>query len=133
MFGVFDISASALTAQRMRLDTISSNVANFDSVLGPNGKPQTYRRLYPVFQAQRTASGGAGVRVASIEQDPSPFIEREERWNRAADEKGIVRYPNVDLATEMANAIESTRAYEANAATIETTKSMMNATLRLLA
>ena len=57
MFGAFDISTSALAAQRLRLDTIASNIANVDSVIGPDGKPAPYRRIFPVFQPQRTADG----------------------------------------------------------------------------
>ena len=134
MFGAFDISASALTAQRTRLDTISSNIANIDSVLGPDGKPAPYRRIFPVFQSHRTSDGGMGVGVKAIEQDPSAFIQKFEPWNeQARDSRGWVKYPNVNLSTEYVNALETTRAYEANVTAIETTKSMMNSTLRVLA
>ncbi len=132
MFGAFDISTSALSAQRIRLDTISSNIANVDSVLGPDGKPAPYRRLYPVFQAQAMAGGGMGVGVSAIEQDQSPFTQKYEPGSSAADGKGYVAYPNIDLSTEYVNALETTRAYEANVTAIETTKSMMSATLRVL-
>src|SRR4051812_16212624 len=98
MFGSFDISASALGAQKTRLETIASNIANVDAVVGPDGKPGAYRRLYPIFQAQRTADGGAGVRVSSIEQDGSPFLVKHEPWSKAADPAtGNVLYPNIDL------------------------------------
>jgi len=134
MFGAFDISTSALGAQRTRLETIASNIANIDSVLGPDGKVAPYRRLFPVFQAQRGTDGGAGVSVKGIEEDQSAFVEKFEPWNtRAADAQGYVKYPNVDLSTEYVNALETTRAYEANVTAIETTKSMMAATLRVLA
>ncbi|HUO10186.1 MAG TPA: flagellar basal body rod protein FlgC [Phycisphaerae bacterium] len=133
MFGAFDISTSALSAQRVRLDTIASNIANVDSVIGPDGKPAPYRRIFPIFQAQRTADGGAGVSVKSIEQDQSPFQKRYEPGSPAADQSGWVSYPNVDLSTEYVNALETTRAYEANITAVETTKSMMNSTLHLLA
>ena len=73
MFGAFDISTSALSAQRVRLETIASNIANIDSTLGPDGKPAPYQRLYPVFQAQRS-DGGAGVSVQSIQHDSSAFF-----------------------------------------------------------
>ena len=132
MFGAFDISTSALSAQRMRLDTIASNIANVDSVLGPNGKPQPYRRLYPVFQTQAMGSGGLGVGVQAIKEDQAPFLQKFEPGSPAADSRGYVLYPNVDLSTEYVNALETTRAYEANVTAIETTKSMMNATLRVL-
>lgn len=136
MFGAFDISASALSAQRVRLDTISSNIANVDAAdagVDASGKPVPYRRLYTIFEPQRTAEGGAGVRVKSIEQDPSKFVEKYEPWSRLADSKGIVQYPNVDLFDENVNALEATRAYESNVTAIETTKSMLSATLRVLA
>ncbi len=134
MFGVFDVSTSGLTAQRVRLETIASNIANIDSVKDADGNVSPYRRVYPIFEAQRTATGGAGVRVAKIAQDASAFVERYEPWNtELADSHGIVRYPNVNLLTEYVNALETTRAYEANVTAIETTKSMMAATLRILA
>ncbi|HVX84235.1 MAG TPA: flagellar basal body rod protein FlgC [Phycisphaerae bacterium] len=134
MFGSFDISASALTAQRVRMDTIASNLANIDAVLGPNHQPQPYRRIFATFQTQRTPDGGVGVGVSSIEQDTqTPFRLKLEPGSPAADANGWVRYPNVDLFTENMNAIETTRAYEANITAIETTKSMINSTLRILA
>ncbi|MCL2641458.1 MAG: flagellar basal body rod protein FlgC [Phycisphaerales bacterium] len=136
MFGSFDISTSALTAQRTRLDTISSNIANINAHASPDGTP--YRRLFTIFQAQQTPNGGrggGGGPVAQIEQDPqTPFRMQYEPHHPCADPRtGYVRYPNVDLSTEMVNALETTRAYEANITAIETTKSMMNSTLRLLA
>ena len=133
MFGAFDISTSALNAQRIRLDTIASNIANVDTVIGPDGKPAPYRRIFPIFQAQRTADGGAGVSVKSIEEDQTPFIKKNEPGSPAADANGGVSYPNVNLSTEYVNALETTRAYEANITAVETTKSMMNSTLHLLA
>jgi flagellar basal-body rod protein FlgC len=134
MFGAFDISASGLGAQRVRLETIASNIANVDSILGPDGKPAPYRRLFPVFQAQRSGDAGAGVGVTSIQEDTTPFTMKYEPWNTAAaDARGYVKYPNVDLSTEYVNALETTRAYEANVTAIETTKAMMSATLRLIA
>jgi flagellar basal-body rod protein FlgC len=133
MFGSFDISASGLTAQRYRLETIASNLANVNTTLGPDGRPAPYRRLAPIFRAQR-ADGGPGVSVARVEEDQTPFVKKYEPWNElAADRNGYVNYPNVDLSTEYINALETTRAYEANVTAIETTKSMMNATLRVLA
>ena len=137
MFGSFDISASALTAQRVRIDTIASNIANADSTVAgvaADGSPVPYRRLFTVFETQRSADGGlGGVQVKSIQQDSSPFVEKFDPGNSLADSRGIVKYPNVDLLTENADAMEAFRAYEANVTAIETTKSMMNATLRVLA
>ncbi len=133
MFGAFDISTSALNAQRIRLDTIASNIANVDTVIGPDGKPAPYRRIFPVFQAQRTSDGAAGVSVKSIDYDQSDFRKQFEPGSPAADANGWVSYPNVNLSTEYVNALETTRAYEANITAVETTKSMMTSTLHLLA
>ncbi|HVT82745.1 MAG TPA: flagellar basal body rod protein FlgC [Phycisphaerae bacterium] len=132
MFGAFDISASALTAQRTRFETIQSNIANMDNIVGPDGKNTPYRRLQAIFEAQRTPDGLPGVRVREIAEDPRPFQVRKEPWNPYHDAEGNVKYPNVDLFEENVNALESSRAYEANVTAIETTKSMMNATLRLI-
>lgn len=133
MFNSFDISGSALTAQRIRLDTISSNLANIHSTRDASGNLNPYKRLYPVFEATTTADGKAGVRVASIQQDQSPSRQAYEPWNPDANAQGYVSYPNVDMFTESVNALEATRAYEANVTAIETTKSMIQATLRVLA
>jgi flagellar basal-body rod protein FlgC len=73
------------------------------------------------------------VHVADVMQDPSPFIRKYEPGNPVADKEGYVSYPNVDLAIEYVNALEASRAYEANVTMMETTKAMMNSSLRILA
>jgi flagellar basal-body rod protein FlgC len=137
MFGSFDISASALTAQRVRIDTIASNIANADSTVAgmtADGRPIPYRRLFTILETQRAADGTPdGVRVKSIQQDMSPLIDKFDPGNPLADARGMVKHPNVDLFVENADAMEAFRSYEANVTAIETTKSMMNATLRVLA
>jgi flagellar basal-body rod protein FlgC len=133
MFGSFDISASALTAQRIRLDTISSNVANIHTTHDAQGHPNPYRRLFTVFAPQQTSDGGAGVHVAAIQQDMTDFRKAYEPGNPDHDASGNVYYPNVDLSTEMVDALEATRAYEANITAVETTKSMIASSLRILA
>lgn len=133
MFGSFDISGSALSAQRVRLDTIASNMANISTTRGVDGKPGPYRRQFAVFEAQRTQDGGAGVRVAKIQEDPSEFKLKFEPGHPDADNRGFVAYPNVDLSVEYVNALEATRAYEANVTAIETTKSMVSSSLRIMA
>jgi flagellar basal-body rod protein FlgC len=135
MFGTFDIAASGLTAQRVRIETIASNIANSDAVvagIGSDGKVVPYRRKFAVFETT-PMNEGTGVRVKAIEDDPSPFELKQEPGSPYADENGVVKYPNVNMLEEHANALEAYRAYEANVTAIETTKSMMNATLRVLA
>jgi len=133
MFDSLDISSSALKAQRIRLDTIAGNVANMQTTRNAAGKVEPYRRRFAVFAAGQDSLGRPGVHVSRIEQDRSPFkrVYDPSHPDRQAD--GYVLYPNIDLAIETVNAMEASRAYEANVTAMEVTKSMMNATLRLLA
>ena len=134
MFGALDISTSALVAQRTRLNVISANLANIDSVEAPDGSYAPYRRRVPIFAAGDPASGSAqGVHVREIELDMSDFRARHEPGHKFADADGYVRYPNIDSTTELVNALEASRAYEANITAVEATKSMMNAALQILA
>ena len=141
MFGTFDISASALTAQRVRMTTIASNLANIDAtrdtfgrvVRDAQGRNVPYRRQDVVFQTTDVGGGRMGVMISQVREDMSPFKAVHDPNNKElADKDGYVYYPNVDPATEQVNAISASRAYEANVTAIETTKSMMNATLRVI-
>ncbi len=125
MFDSLDISASALQAQRTRLDTIATNIANMNTTQGLDGNP--YRRRYAVFaQGQEGDSSRPGVHVSKIEKDQGAF--------RVVDRDGKkVLYPNIDLSQEFVDALECSRAYEANVTTMEVTKAMINASLRLVA
>lgn len=134
MFDALDISASALLAQRARMDTIAQNVANIDTLRNENGEKIPYRRRFAVFAAgQGPDSNRPGVHVSAIELDPSAFRKVHDPGHPDADEQGNVNYPNVDLAIEQINMIGASRAYEANITMMETTKAMINASLRLLA
>src|ERR1700759_621906 len=97
MFDSLDISSSGLMAQRIRMDTIAGNVANINTTRNEKGEPIPYRRRITMFQAT-AADGKPGVHVASIDQDPSPFQQRYEPWNRDANKAGYVAYPNVDMS-----------------------------------
>jgi flagellar basal-body rod protein FlgC len=134
MLSALDIGASGLQAQRLRLDTIAQNVANATTTRDVNGRPNPYQRRFVVLSpGQRGNPDLPGVHVQSIEKDTAPFQVRYEPGHRDADAAGYVQYPNVDLATEFVNALEATRAYEANITMMETTKSMFTATLKLIA
>ena len=134
MFDALDISSSALTAQRIRLDTISANIANIDTTHDAAGKANPYRRRFAVFAAGQAGNPTApGVHVGDIKLDKSEFHKVPDPGNPDADAEGNVLYPNINLETEYVNAMEASRAYEANVTTMEVTKSMMNATLRLIA
>jgi flagellar basal-body rod protein FlgC len=135
MFGSLDISASALTAQRTRLETIAANMANANSIYDADGNVNPYRRRFVVFAPGDPASGNErGVHVEAIEQDPSPFRKVWDPGNEAdVDGDGYVEYPNIDPTIETINALEASRAYEANVTAAQATKQMIQASLRLLA
>lgn len=133
MFDVMDIAASGLTAQRARMDIVAGNIAAAN-VPGRAGGPEPYRRRFTIFaQGQAGNTAKPGVHVKEIRADRSPFEKRFEPGHPYADKDGYVLYPNVDLAFEMVNSIEATRAYEANVTMMEVTKSMFNSSLRLIA
>lgn len=134
MLSVLDIGASGLKAQRLRIDTIAQNVANATTTRDEFGAPNPYQRRFVVMAPGRPEDPSQpGVRVTGIRKDTAPFQVRYEPGHQDADASGNVRYPNVDLAVEFVNALEATRAYEANITMMETTKSMFAATLKLIA
>ena len=134
MFGALDISVSALVAQRTRLEVIAANIANQNSVLDAKGNYSPYRRRIPIFAPGDPSSGNKlGVHVKKIMLDAAPFRKKHEPGSPHADADGYVNYPNIDPAMEMINALEASRAYEANITVAEATKTMLRSSLRLLA
>ena len=135
MFDSLDIASSALTAQRVRMDTIAGNVANMNTTRNEKGELAPYRRRFVLFAAGRPGekNNQPGVHVMRVEHDQSPLRRVFDPGNRDAGSDGYVQYPNVDLAIEQVNMLEASRAYEANVTMMETTKAMINATLRLIA
>lgn len=134
MFDMLDMGASGLTAQRTRLDTIANNIASMNVTTNAKGENVPFRRRIVMFaENQAAGSSKPGVHVQDIIQDQSPFNRKFEPGSPLADQEGYVLYPNIDVATEHVNALEATRAYEANITMIETAKAMFNASLRLIA
>ncbi len=133
MFGSLDISTSALVAQRTRLEVVSSNIANQDSIYDAQGNYSPFRRRIAVFQAgDPSTASGQGVRVSRIDLDDSPLKLRYEPGNPHANSEGYVAYPNIDATMEMVNGMDAIRAYEANITAAEATKQMIETSLRLL-
>lgn len=133
MFDAMDIPASALQAQRARMDTIAQNMANMDVTRNENGEKIPFRRRLVMFASGRPGQPDMpGVHVKSIELDQSPFRKLYEQGHPDADKDGYVQYPNIDPAIEQVNMMEASRAYEANITMMETLKAMINSTLRLL-
>jgi len=133
VYGAMDISASGMTAQQLRTDIISQNIANVNTTRDGNGK--VYKRKtvvfeeksYPTFKEPRqyaTGNIGKGVKVTEIVEDPSEGNKVYDPSHPDADEDGYVTYPNVNTVTEMTNMIDATRAYEANVTVLNSTKGM---------
>jgi flagellar basal-body rod protein FlgC len=130
IFNVFQVAGSAMTAQSMRLNAVASNLANADSVVGPDGNP--YRAKQVVFEAVPVAAQHAvGVRVKQLVEDASPGRMVYDPRNPAANENGYVMMPNVSVVDEMVNMISSSRSYQTNAEVMNTAKQLLTRTLTL--
>ena len=130
MFSVFEISGSALMAQSQRMNVTASNLANADSVVGPDGQP--YRAKQVLFEAQgQDGTGVGGVRVTEVVDDPSPFRLVYRPEHPLADEQGYIRMPNVEPVNEMVNMISASRSYQANVEVLNTSKQLLLKTLTL--
>ena len=128
-FRIFSIAGSALTAQSARLNAVASNIANADSVVGADGQP--YKAKQVVFRAMPVEGGGLGVRVTQVVDSAAPARMQYEPANPAADEKGYVTLPNVNVVEEMVNMISASRAYQTNAEVMTTAKALMAKTLAI--
>lgn len=125
MSGVFNISGSALLAERQRLDLIASNIANADSTNSANGKP--YRARFAVLTPQTETSGGEGVRVSQVVQGNAPFRRIYDPGNPKANAQGYVTASNVSLIRQMTNMIDATQSYRANLAMLQQNEALDNA------
>ena len=132
---IFEIAGSALTAQSQRMNVSASNMANADSVAGPDGQPYKAREV--VFQMQPApgqppaAQSVGGVRVAGVVESDAPPRLRYDPKNPLADADGYVVMPNVDVVAETVNMISASRSYQANVEVINTAKSLMMRTLSI--
>lgn len=135
IFNSLAVSASGLTAERLRMDIISQNLANANTTRTPSGGP--YRRQVPVFVPHRVDNSarkngvGYGVRVARIVAQPGPGRMVYDPDHPDADERGYVEYPNVNVVTEMVDMISASRAYEANVTALNAAKAMANKALEI--
>ncbi|ALA41850.1 MULTISPECIES: flagellar basal body rod protein FlgC [Paenibacillus] len=142
----FDISASALTAQRLRMDVISSNIANAETTRAKveNGQAVPYRRKTVVLepnqsgfadvlkaQMEGSSTNAAGVKVSQIQEDQSPLKPVYNPGHPDADKDGYVYMPNVDIMKEMVDMISATRSYEANVTALNASKAMVSKALEI--
>lgn len=147
LFGVLDISASALLAERQRAEVVTSNLANAESA-GPNAA-SVYRRREVVFathplpfaqtlaEASNSADGvsnaaAPGVEVSDVITDQSPLVRRYEPGSPNADGQGYVTYPNINPVQEMTDLMEAVRSYQLNISAAQATKGMIQQSLTLL-
>ncbi|KEI02072.1 flagellar basal body rod protein FlgC [Clostridium botulinum] len=140
-FSSLRISASGLSAERLRMDTISSNITNFKTTRGKDGQKEPYRRKIAVFQENfkkeldKNKKGYEtslnGVKAVGIVEDKSPLRRVYNPSHPDADKDGYVLMPNVNILNEMADMIAATRAYEANVTAINSSKSMFMKALEI--
>jgi flagellar basal-body rod protein FlgC len=133
MFGAIGIAASGMSAERLRMDVTSANLANADTTRGADGQP--YRRQQVVLQAGGGQSFGSvltGVQVSGIVADRSPGRRVYDPGHPDADAQGYVTLPNVNTVTEMTDLITESRGYEADTKALEAAKSIYTKTLDLL-
>ena len=146
MFDSMQVSASGLSAERLRMDVIAQNLANVNTTRGADGNP--YRRREVVFQAIDPGATGAasgvggvgtdgaapagGVEAVGIQEDPSPLRAVYDPSHPDADQNGYVYLPNINPVTEMIDMMTATRAYEANVTAMNAAKNMAMKALDIL-
>ena len=142
LFGMLEVSGSALGAERWRAEVVAANMANAETTRTPQGG--AYRRQLLLFRAQpmprfplllaglRRGAADGGVRVERVVADGSPMPLRYEPGHPDADAAGYVTYPNVNPVMEMADLLSAVRAYQLNAAAVQAAKGMIQETLQIL-
>ena len=136
MFQIFNVSGSAVSAQSQRLNVVASNLANADTVAGPDG--QAYKARQVTFQSQLMGQTGqigdaaaSGVKVSNITEDQTPGRRVHDPKHPSADADGYVTYSNVNAVEEMVNMISASRSYQNNIEVMNTAKSLLLKTLQM--
>lgn len=133
LFSAIDISSSGMTAQQLRVDVISNNIANANTTRTEEGGP--YKREIPIFAERfaRTVNGTVekGVEVVKIAKDQTPFQKIYDPSNPDAGPDGYVKMPNVNVLREMVDLIAAQRTYEANATVISNVKAMASSAVQI--
>ena len=131
MLQIFSVSGSAVSAQAQRLNAVASNLANADTLAGPDG--QAYKARQTVFQTVliNNDPGAAGVEVSAVTEDQTPGRRMLDPKNPKADADGYVTYSNVNSVEEMVNMISASRSYQNNIEVMGTAKSLLLKTLQL--
>jgi len=132
---IYDIAATGLSAQRLRVQLIAANVANVDTTRTPEGGP--FRKKDAVFKVKdmgQTVDGMplTGVKIAKIHVSNDPYILKYEPWHPDANAEGIVTYPNVNPIEEVVNLTEAARSFDANVNTVRAVRQMGQSALEIL-
>ena len=133
MFKIFDISGSAVSSQSQRLNVVASNLANVDTVAGPDGKAYKAREVTFQTVLMGTPDGvpGAGVRVSGVTENDAPGRKVHDPNSPSADADGYVTYSNVNAVDEMVNMISASRSYQNNIEVMNTAKNLLMKTLQM--
>jgi flagellar basal-body rod protein FlgC len=131
---IFNVAGSAVSAQSQRLNVVASNLANADTVAGPDG--QAYKARQVVFQTLLMGAGpqrqaNAGVQVSTIREDQAAGRRVHDPKHPAADAEGYVIYSNVNPVEEMVNMISASRSYQNNVEVMNTARSLLLKTLQI--
>lgn len=146
MFRALDISTSGLVAQRQRMNTVAANIANAQTTRDENGEVSPYQRRVIHFRAAQPSEAAGNSYVPGHGVTGGDKVEFEVRVDETtpprkaympnhpdADQDGYVKMPSIDLVTEFVNALEASRAYEANVTAMEISKSMAQMSMRIIA
>jgi flagellar basal-body rod protein FlgC len=134
MFRIFEVAGSAVSAQSQRLNVVASNLANADTVAGPDG--QAYKARQVVFQtvlmgARGQPESAAGVKVSTVREDDTPGRRVHDPKHPSADADGYVTYSNVNTVEEMVNMISASRSYQNSIEVMSTARSLLQKTLQM--
>ena len=134
MMNIFNVSGSAASAESQRLNVVASNLANADTVAGPDG--QAFKARQVTFQTQLMGEiandpTAAGVRVSNVSEDQTPGRRVHDPKHPGADAEGYVTYSNVNAVEEMVNMISASRSYQNNIEVMNTAKTLLQKTLQL--
>jgi len=141
LFGMLEVSGSALGAERLRAEVVTGNMANAETTRTPEGGP--YRRRLVVFRAAHVQPFPAmladfrslatrGVRVEQVTADPRAPLERYDPGHPDADARGYVAYPAINPVEEMTDLLGAMRAYELNSSAVQSAKAMIQAAIEIL-
>jgi flagellar basal-body rod protein FlgC len=130
MLNIFNVAGSAISAQSQRLNVVASNLANVDTVAGPDG--QAYKARQVTFQTQLMGEvGAAGVKVSTVSEDQTAGRRVHDPKHPSADAEGYVTYSNVNAVEEMVNMISASRSYQNNVEVMNTAKTLLLKTLQM--